>query len=67
MTWCSGIRGEGSWRCVDVSETGGEVPGCCVSRTFLSILPAAGEAAVRAVRWGARACFSGNGEAASLA
>lgn len=27
MTWCSGICGQGNWRCVNISEKGGAVPG----------------------------------------
>lgn len=35
MTWCSGIHGQGNWRCVNISEKGGEVPGSLHQPSFL--------------------------------
>lgn len=40
--------------------------GSCVSPAFLSILPAAGDAAAQVLRWRAWAPFLGDGEASSL-
>lgn len=51
---------------MEVSERGGDVPECFVSLAFLSILPAASEAAVQALRWRAQAPFLGDGETVSM-